>query len=189
MAAGDAAAGKAKAAVCGACHGADGNSAAPTFPKLAGQNVNYLLKQMHAIKSGERKVPQMAGLLDGKSEQDLEDIAAYFSSQTRTIQQAKPKNLDLGERIYRAGLADKGVPACSACHSPHGNGNGPAGFPVIGGQYAEYIEAQLKAYRLGHDQPDKGRTTDGQSHIMRSVAYNLSDLEIEAVANYISGLH
>ncbi len=189
FATGDAAAGEALTATCAACHGADGNSAVGAFPKLAGQNQKYLVKQLQDIKSGLRPVPQMAGQTDNMSDEDMQDIAAFYEAQTTTVGQAKADLVELGESIYRAGIADKGVPACTACHSPTGQGNGPAGFPALGGQHAEYLAAQLKAFRTGVDQPEKGRVNDGESRIMRSSAALLSDLEIEAVASYISGLH
>ena len=189
LAAGDAAAGKTKAAVCAACHGADGNSAAPTFPKLAGQGERYLMKQIHDIKSKARSVPAMAGLTDNLSDQDIADIAAYFSSQTPSVDQAKKDTLAKGEAIYRAGIADRGIPACMACHSPTGSGNALAGFPHLGGQHAEYIATQLKAYRAAADGDASGRSNDGDNKPMRTVAAHLTDSEIAALANYISGLH
>jgi cytochrome c553 len=188
-AAGDAGRGEGMTAACAACHGADGNSAAGAFPKLAGQNQRYLVKQMKDVQSGARAIPQMVGQLDGMSEQDLEDIAAYYAAQTPSIGQADPDLVVQGESIYRAGIASKGVAACTACHSPTGQGNGPAGYPRLGGQHAEYTVAQLEAFRLGADQPEKGRTNDGDSRIMRDIASRLSDLEIDAVAAYISGLY
>lgn len=187
--AGDAAQGKDKAAACGACHGADGNSAAPAFPKLAGQNEKYLIKQMNDIKSGARPIAEMAGQLDNMSDEDIADIAAFYASQTSTIGQANPDLVALGESIYRAGISSKGVAACTACHSPSGQGNAPAGYPALGGQYADYIAKQLKDFRIAADQPEKGRTNDGESRVMRDTAALLSDLEIEAVSSYISGLH
>ena len=193
MAEGDAAAGQTKAAQCGACHGADGNSAAPTFPKLAGQGEKYLLKQIMDIKSGAREVPQMVGQLDNFNEQDMADIAAYFSSQKMQLSGSKPMKvklnsgdtvdgLKLGRTIFRAGNPETGVPACMGCHSPTGKGNSPAGFPRLSGQYAEYVETQLKAFRSG------ARANDGETRIMRTVAKQLSDAEISAVADYVAGL-
>lgn len=189
IAAGDAGKGETLAAPCAACHGQDGNSAAAAFPKLAGQNQKYMLKQLVDIQSGVRDIPQMAGQLDALSAQDLEDIAAFYESQSSTIGEADPSLVELGESIYRAGIADKGVAACTACHSPTGQGNGPAGFPVLGGQHADYIAAQLKAFRTGADQPEIGRVNDGETRTMRDTAASMSDLEIEAVSSYISGLH
>jgi len=180
---GDAEAGKSKAAACGGCHGADGNSGVSAFPKLAGQNVRYLVKQMQDIQSGARSVPAMAGQLDGKTKQDMADIAAYFSSQFPTVGAANKDLVELGEKIYRAGSKESGVSACTACHSPTGKGNAMAGFPSLGGQHADYIAAQLRAFREGE------RTNDGDSKMMRSVAFRLTNKEIDAVASYISGLH
>ncbi len=185
--AGDAAAGKALTTACAACHGADGNSVSPTFPKLAGLGDKYLLKQLKDIRDGARSVPVMAGQLDGKTDQQLEDIAAYFDSQSRTGGQADPDLVPLGEKIFRAGVAERNVPACMACHSPNGKGNAPAGFPALAGQQAEYIATSLKAYRTGYEDAS-GRTNDGDAKIMRTVAFGLSDKEIEAVASYASGL-
>ena len=183
---GDAAAGKGQTVVCSACHGADGNSMAP-FPKLAGQGEKYLLKQLNNIQDDVRKVPSMAGLLDGMTEQDLADIAAYYSVQTSTGGQTNPELLELGAQIYRSGVADRNVAACIACHSPTGQGNGPAGFPALGGQHAQYIADQLRAYRKGYEDPE-GRTNDGEAKIMRTNASRLSDNDIEAVSSYIAGL-
>ena len=183
---GDAAAGKSKSVACGACHGADGNSASP-FPKLAGQSEKYLLKQLRNIRDGGRAVPAMVGQLDGKVDQDLADIAAYFAAQQRSSGQTDPALLALGAKIYRSGVADRKVAACIACHSPTGKGNAPAGFPLLAGQHAQYIADQLRAYRKGFEDP-AGRTTDGDTMIMRTTAFGLSDKEIEAVASYIAGL-
>jgi cytochrome c553 len=184
---GDAAAGKDKVATCSACHGADGNSAAPTFPKLAGLGEKYLLKQMKDIRDGARPVPTMVGQVDNMSDQDLADIAAFYDSQPRSGGQADPALVPLGEKVYRAGVAERNVAACIACHSPTGKGNAPAGFPALAGQHADYIAAQLRAYRKGYED-ETGRTNDGDTKIMRTVAFGLSDNEIDAVASYISGL-
>jgi cbb3-type cytochrome c oxidase subunit III len=188
-AAGDAAAGASKAAPCAACHGADGNSAAPTFPKLAGQSARYLAKQIHDIKSGVRPVPTMAGMTDNLSDQDIQDIAAHFASKKPSVSQAKKDLVAKGEQIYRGGIRDKGVPACAACHAPDGIGNSPAGFPRLGGQHADYVTAQLKAYRAAADGDATGRVTDGDTKPLRSIAARLSDSEIAALASYVSGLH
>lgn len=185
--AGDAARGKSLAVTCGACHGADGNSPAPAFPKLAGQGEKYLLKQMKDIRDGARPVPTMAGQVDNMSDQDLSDIAAFYASQARSGGQADPELLALGEKVYRNGVLERNVAACTACHSPNGNGNAPAGFPALAGQYAEYTAAQLRAYRQGYEDP-AGRTNDGDTRIMRTTAFGLSDMEIEAVASYVAGL-
>jgi cytochrome c553 len=184
----DASAGKDQSAVCSACHGADGNSAVPTFPKLAGQGERYLLKQLKDIRDGARPVPTMVGQLDGKSDDDLANLAAFYASQPATGGKTNPELLALGEKIYRAGIAERQVAACTACHSPRGKGNAPAGYPALGGQHAEYIATQLKMYRKGYED-ETGRTNDGDTKIMRTTAFGLSDKEIEAVASYISGLN
>lgn len=180
-AAGDATAGKGKTAVCAACHGADGNSPAAMFPKLAGQNETYLVKQMNDIKSGKRPVVEMTGLLDALSDQDIADIAAYFAKQNGTVGHAAKDLVEQGQKIYRAGIADKGVAACTACHTPTGAGMAQAGFPAIGGQHAAYTEKQLKTFRTGD------RNNDPQG-MMRDIAAKLSDAEIKAVSSYIQGL-
>lgn len=206
MAAGDATAGAAKAAVCGACHGADGNSLVGTFPKLAGLGEKYLLKQLQDIQAWDleqdaakkettgRKVPEMVGLLANLNEQDLADIAAHYAAQTMQLSGSKPLEvqvnsglkvdaLTLGARTYRAGNISTGVPACTGCHAPDGKGNLAAGFPRLSGQHPEYVEKQLRAFRAGD------RTNDGDQMTMRSIAAQLSDAEIVALANYIAGLH
>ena len=183
----DAAAGKSNSVVCSACHGADGNSMVPSFPKLAGQGEAYLIKQMQDIRDGARPVPTMAGQLDGKSDNDLADLAAYFASQAKSGGKTNPDLLALGQRVYRGGIAERNVAACSACHSPTGQGNAPGGFPALAGQHAEYIATQLKMYRKGYED-ESGRTNDGDARIMRTIAFGLSDKEIEAVSSYISGL-
>ncbi len=186
----DAAAGKAKAQACAACHGADGNSAAPTFPKLAGQNARYLIKQMEDIKSGLRPVPTMAGQLDGMTEGDIADIAAYFAAQQGSVGQADPDLVQRGQDIYRGGISDRGIPACTGCHSPTGKGSASAGFPALSGQHAEYTEAQLKSFRAAADGDASGRMNDGEeTKTMRTIAFALSDSEIRALASYIQGLH
>ncbi|MDF1692525.1 MAG: cytochrome c4 [Zhongshania sp.] len=185
---GNPAAGKAKAAACAACHGADGNSAAPTFPKLAGQGERYLVKQISDIKSGARSVPMMAGQLDNLSEQDIANIAAFYASKTASTGQADPALAEKGAAIYRGGIADRNIPACSACHSPTGSGMAAAGFPALSGQHADYTATQLKAFRAAADGRE-GRSNDGDAMVMRTIAFKLSDSEIEAVASFIQGLH
>ncbi len=184
---GDVDAGQAKAATCVACHSVDGNSAVPTFPKLAGLGHKYLLKQMKDIRDGRRPVALMAGQVDNMSDQDLSDIAAFYDAQSRTGSVADPDKVALGRKVYLAGIAERQVPACSGCHSPTGNGNGPAGYPALGGQHADYLAAQLKMFRKGYEDPT-GRTNGGEAKIMRTTAFRMSDMEIEAVASYIAGL-
>ncbi|MDZ4191179.1 c-type cytochrome [Ectopseudomonas chengduensis] len=183
QAAGDAEAGQGKVAVCGACHGADGNSPAPNFPKLAGQGERYLLKQLHDIKSGARPVIEMTGMLDNLSDQDMADIAAYFASQKMSVGAADPKLVERGEALFRGGKLEEGMPACIGCHSPDGAGLAAAGFPHLGGQHAQYVAKQLTDFREGD------RTNDGDAMIMRAIAAKLSNKDIEAVSSFIQGLH
>ncbi len=187
LAAGDPAAGEAQAAVCAACHGQDGATGLdPTYPNLAGQNEKYTLHQLIAIRDGDRNVALMAGQLNGKSDDDLADLAAYYASLPVKISQAQgdDETLTAAANIYRGGIAAKGVAACSSCHAPTGNGNAAAGYPDIGGQPAGYTIAQLTAYREGE------RTTDENvGGMMRGVAQGLTDKEIAALADYIQGLH
>jgi cbb3-type cytochrome c oxidase subunit III len=180
---GDPAAGQAKATVCGACHGPDGNSPAPNFPKLAGQGQRYLLKQLHEIKDGKRVVLEMTGLLNNLNEQDLADIAAYFASQKGSVGAADANLVARGEALFRGGKLDQGMPACTGCHSPNGAGNAAAGFPHLGGQHADYVKKQLTAFREGD------RTNDGDTMVMRSIASKLSNKDIDALSAYIQGLH
>ena len=182
-AAGNAEAGQGKVVVCGACHGADGNSAAPNFPKLAGQGERYLLKQLKDIKSGARPIVEMTGLLDNLSDEDLADISAYFASQQMGVGAADPKLVTRGGELFRGGKLAEGMPACTGCHSPNGAGIDAAGYPQLGGQHATYIAKQLTDFREGN------RTNDGDSMIMRSIAAKLSNKDIEAVSSFIQGLH
>lgn len=194
---GDAKAGQTKAASCAGCHGVDGNNGGG-FPKLAGQNAKYLFKQMKDIQAGAkdanaagaRSVPAMAGMVDNLSDQDLHDIAAYFASQKIQVSQANKDLVELGQKIYRAGDQSKGLAACTACHSPTGQGNAAAGFPAVGGQHADYTEAQLRAFRAaGREDTTGNKRANDPNSMMRAVAAKLSDKEIQAVSSYISGLH
>ena len=179
---GDAAAGKSKAAVCGACHGVDGNSASAQFPKLAGQNASYIAAQLANFKSGKRQNAIMSGQAKGLSDQDMQDVAAYFSSQQRQTGEADPGQVKQGETLYRNGNKDENVPACVACHSPDGAGNFLMKVPALGGQHAGYVVAQLQAYAAG------SRTTD-PNKMMETIAARLTPAEMQAVASYIEGLH
>ena len=169
--------------VCIACHGADGNSAAPNFPKLAGQGERYLLKQLHDIKGGKRTVLEMTGILDNLSDQDMADIAAYFAGQKMSVGAADPKLIERGEALFRGGKLAEGMPACTGCHSPNGAGLAAAGFPKLGGQHGQYVAKQLTDFREGN------RTNDGDAMTMRAIAAKLSNKDIEAVSSYIQGLH
>ena len=182
-ASGDAESGESLTLICSSCHGVDGNSPMGTFPNIAGQNHEYLLKQLRDIKSGARVAAMMTGILDNLDDQQLKDIAAFYSQQEGKIGQTDPELVSLGESIYRAGIKRKQVAACAACHSPNGSGNGPAGFPSLSGQWPEYTASQLKAFRSGQ------RSNDGDSRMMRITSMDLSDREIEAIASYLSGLY
>ena len=182
LAAGDAAAGKQKSAACAACHGADGNSVNGEWPKLAGQNAKYLAKQLHEFKAGDRANPIMSGMAAPLSDQDMADLAAYFSSQKVSPGEADPQLVEAGQALYKGGNLANGVSACMACHGPNGAGNPEAGFPSIAGQHAQYTETQLKAFRSMQRANDPGQ-------MMRNIAIKMTDPEIKAVASYIQGLH
>jgi cytochrome c553 len=167
-------------AVCAACHGPDGNSAAPIYPKLSQQHPEYLVKQLTEFKAGKRANPIMLGFASTLSEEDMKNIAYWVSAKPSKPGFAKEKDLvTLGERIYRGGIADRQVPACAGCHSPNGAGI-PAQYPRLAGQNADYAVAQLTAFR------DGVRTNSLQ---MTGVAAKLNDREIKAVSDYIAGLH
>ena len=180
--AGDAAAGKSKSAVCAACHLADGNSVNPLWPKLAGQHEDYIIKQLKEFKSTARKDPVMMGQVAALTEEDMDNLAAYFSSQTLKGGAADPALVEAGKLIYTTGNAKKGLAACASCHAPNGVGNPAANFPAIAGQHTVYAEKQLKAFRDGSRANDTGA-------MMQDVAGKMSDDEIKAVASYIQGLH
>lgn len=185
LAKGDAAAGQAKSAICAACHGMDGNSTVPTWPKLAGQHEQYLVRQVQLIKSGARQVPEMAAIVPALSDQDIEDISAYFASQTNNGGVADQSLVKQGERIFRAGNAESGVPACMACHGPAGEGNPLAGYPALAGQHAVYTAKTLTKFRAGENYGGK----DAPSQVMNGSAGELTDEEIQAVSSYIQGLY
>lgn len=172
--------------VCAACHAADGNSQIPANPKLAGQLPEYLHKQLvnfrpQGGKKAERENAVMAGMIANLSAADFQDIAAYYASQKLKPSAAKDKDLAaLGQKLFRGGNVATGVAACAGCHGPAGAGM-PVQYPRIAGQFAEYTEAQLKAFRSG------ARANDPNS-MMRSVAARMTDREIQAVAEYVAGL-
>lgn len=181
QATGDAAAGQARSAVCLACHGPGGNSLNPMWPKLAGQHLNYIIKQLESFKAGERKDPLMAPMAAALDDKARADLAAYFSSQKRSAGVAAADQVELGGKIYRGGNKASGVAACMACHGPTGAGNPAANFPNLAGQQAIYVAKALKDYRAGT------RVTD-PNMMMRGVAKNMTDAEITAVAQFIQGL-
>ncbi len=179
---GDVAKGKTRASACVACHGPDGNSANPEWPKLAGQSSLYIIKQLRLFRTGERGNPLMTPMAKGLSDQDVENLGAYFASQTTSPGAARMDLVSLGQEIYRGGNSVTKVPACLSCHGPTGVGNPAAKFPKLSFQHAAYVEIRLKAYRDGV-YSYKG------SEIMNGIATNLSDEEIKAVSSYIQGLH
>ena len=185
LALGDADAGKGKAAICGACHGPDGNSVVPIWPKIAGQHAPYLERQLALIKGGERQVPEMAGIVISLSEQDMADLAAYFSTQTSSAGLADEALLAVGEKLYRGGNADTDIPACMSCHGPAGEGNPLAAYPSLAGQHSVYSAKMLTGFRAGQ----QWGVDDASSNIMTDVAKRLTDDEIKAVSSYIQGLH
>jgi len=178
---GSAQAGQAKSATCVACHGVDGNSVNPEWPTIAGQHPSYIVKQLKAFKGGARQNALMSPMAQPLSDQDAEDLAAYFSSQTARGGEADKNKVGAGEKLYRGGNSATAVAACIACHGPNGRGNVAAGYPSIRGQHAKYVEMQLNAYKNGQ------RGTD-PNKMMRDVAAKLSADEIAAVAAYVQGL-
>jgi len=181
-AAGDAQAGMTKASsVCLACHSLDGNSVNPQWPSIAGQHESYIIKQIKAFRAGQRVNPLMSPIAMTLTDKEIEDVAAYYAGQTIKGQEGAKDKIDLGQQIYRGGLANGKVPACLACHGPDGRGNSAAIYPAIRSQHATQIVMQLQAYRKGE------RKTD-QNEMMRSIAAKLTDEQIDAVAQYIQGL-
>ena len=178
----DIAAGKTTAStVCVACHGADGNSPVVTYPKLAGQNASYMVKQLTEFKSQARMDPIMLGMVAALSEDDMKNVAAYYESQVSNGGKAAADKVALGERIYRGGIAEKGVAACTACHGPTGAGISTSGYPAVSGQHSAYVESQLQKFAEGTRSNDPNR-------MMRDIASKLSKDEMTAVASYMQGL-
>ena len=178
---GDAEAGKAKSVVCAGCHGPDGNSFNPMWPKLAGQSASYIIKQVNDFKAGTRKDPIMGAQAAALNDTDLANLAAYFSTQTRATGTTAADQAALGGKVYRAGNSANGVAACMACHGPTGAGNSAAGFPSLAGQQALYVEKALKDFRSG------ARVND-VNNMMQGVTANMTDAEITAVAQFVQGL-
>jgi cytochrome c553 len=179
--AGDAAAGAQKAAICGACHGATGSSVNPEWPNLAGQHESYIVAQLQSFKQAIRDNPLMMPNAAALSDQDMQDLAAHFASQTPAGLEADPSNYKLGEKLYRGGDPERKLPACIACHGPQGKGNGPARYPALRAQHSVYAYNQLKAFAEGR------RRTPGND-IMKVVAGRLTDDEMRALASYTQGL-
>jgi len=182
MAEGNASIGKGKAAACAACHGADGNSPSDMFPKLAGQGEAYLVKQLQDFKSGARNNAIMAPMVATLSEEDMADLAAYFSSQKIAPGAVSEELAEAGEQVFRGGNKESGLPACMACHGPTGAGVPAAKWPALSGQHAAYVEAQLKAF-------SEGTRNNDLNSMMRDIAGKLTPEEMKAVSAYVSGLH
>lgn len=186
---GNAEAGKTKTATCAACHGADGNALVAMYPKIAGQHAEYIYKQLvdfkAAMMSGGkngRNDPVMGGMVMALSDQDMKDIAAYFASQTIKPGTTPENVVEAGKKLYSAGDAERGIPACQACHGPRGVGQSLAGFPQISFQHADYTKAQLEKFRSG------ARAND-MNGMMRDIAKKLTDEDIELLSKYLGGLH
>lgn len=179
---GDASKGKTLSAVCAACHGADGNSANPDWPKIAGQGEAYLIKQIKDFREDARVEATMTPMAKGiASDEDVLHLAAYYASQKTKLGTADKDKVALGEAIFRGGVLSSGVAACTGCHGPTGSGNPAAKFPQIAGQHAKYTVTQLKAFK-------SGKRSNDVNKMMQNVAKKMTDTEIEAVAEYISGL-
>jgi cytochrome c553 len=164
---------------CVGCHGANGNSGVASWPKLAAQHSAYTLKQLKNYKDGSRANPVMMGMVATLTQQDMLNLAAYLNKQQPTLGVAQNKDsIALGQKIYRGGIAEKGVPACAGCHSPNGAGI-PAQYPRLSGQWADYSTSQLVAFREG---------TRKNSAQMTTIATKLSDAEMKAVSDYMAGL-
>ncbi len=185
---GDPAAGQARAAVCAACHGIDGNSINPEWPSLAGQGASYMVTQLKLFQSGERENVLMSPQASTLSEQDILDVSAYYAAQAPKIgtAQADQKTLDFGQLIYRGGILERNIPSCIACHGPNGAGNAPAQFPRLAGQHATYLILRLKYFRKSFE---AHKVHTRQNPMINEIAAKLTDEEIEAVAHYISGLY
>ncbi len=178
-------AGSTKTETCVACHGMDGNSVAPLWPKLSGQHESYLVKQLTEYRKGEqgnRYEPSMYGMAVNLSDQDILDLAAYYASLKQSPGKTLAAFLEPGAQIYRGGIPEKGITACIACHGPKGRGNDLAGFPRVSGQNVDYSVGQLQAFK------EKRRSND-MNAIMQDIAKKMSDDDMKAVAEYMSGLH
>lgn len=173
--------GAAKAAVCLACHGVNGNSSNPEWPSLAGQGARYLAEQLALFRGGKRNNPVMRPLAMGLSNQDIEDLAAYYAAQTPTGLEADPSYWKAGEKLYRGGDAARKLPACIACHGPVGRGNAPAGYPALRAQHALYTQKQLTDYA-------SGARTGARADVMRTIAQRMSAEDIRNVSSYVQGM-
>ncbi len=186
---GSAQAGATKAAVCFSCHGPDGNSQNPAFPRLAGQNAVYIAEQLHLFKGGVRPNPVMQPMAAGLSDQDIDDLAVFFAAQTPQGLEADPSYWKAGRALYLQGDAKRGVPACVACHGPLGRGNPAAGYPALEAQQSVYVVSQLQQYANGTRYSGTDATTaTPNSIIMFDIAKRLTPEDIRDVASYVQGL-
>jgi cytochrome c553 len=172
-------AGQTKSATCQGCHGPDGNSFSPDWPNLAQQNANYLAKQIHDFQSGARKDPTMSSMVVGLNEQDIRDIAAYFSAQPVKADAASQSAA--GKRLYAGGNSYNRVPACAGCHGPNGVGNGPGAIPNLAGQKAGYTAKTLRDFK-------NGTRSNDRNQIMRDIAEKMTEKEIDAIALFLAGM-
>ncbi|MCF6436581.1 MULTISPECIES: c-type cytochrome [Pseudoalteromonas] len=186
---GDAEAGKAKSATCAACHGPDGNAPVTMYPKIAGQHADYIYKQLQEFKLGMtsggsegRMDPVMSGMAMPLSDQDMKDLAAYFSTLNMSEGTTPEDVVAAGQKLYKAGDAERGIPSCAACHGPRGNGTSLAKFPKISFQHPEYIKSQLLKFRDGTRKNDL-------NGMMQDIAKKLTDKDIETLSKYLGGLH
>ena len=189
QAAGDVAAGEAISGTCVACHGVDGNSPASIYPKIAGQNASYIVKQLHDFQlamttagAKGRNDPVMMGMVAALSEQNIEDLAAYYAAQTMKPEETPEEVVDAGQQLYRGGDIERGITACAACHGPRGNGNEAAKFPKISGQHADYLKSQMVKFS------SKERSND-LNGMMHDIAYQMKPADMELIATYLGGLH
>jgi len=193
LAAGSAAAGATKAATCMGCHGPNGNSANPLWPSLAGQNAAYIRGQLKHFKANARINSNgiMLGLASPLSEQDVDDLAAYFSAQTPAGLEADPAFWQAGQALYRGGDTARAIPACMACHGPTGHGNPEAGYPAVRAQHSQYVVKELTDYAAGkrYTTNDKGESAGGPNAlIMNTIAQRLTQEDMRNLASYMQGL-
>jgi cytochrome c553 len=187
---GDATVGAQKAAICGACHGANGNSANPEWPSLAGQNAAYLREQLNLFKTAQRNNPIMYPLAMPLTDEDIADLSAYFAAQTPAGLEADPEHWKNGQRLYRAGDRERQIPSCKACHGPVGRGNPGAGYPALQAQHSVYTIKQLTDYAAEQRYVDmEGQPTRSRNgHMMTTISKRLTDDDMRDLAAYIQGL-
>ena len=189
--AGDATAGATKAATCTACHGLNGNSVNPEWPVIAGQNANYLRDQITRVRDGQRPNTLMLPMVKDLTDQDIADLATFFSTQTPNGGEADPSYWEAGEKLYRGGDAARGIPSCTACHGPVGRGNPAAGFPALQAQHSVYTVKQLNDYaadiRYSKDADGKS-SASANAHMMNTIATRLTAEDRRNLASYIQGI-